>query len=132
VLAWARPHQSPKAPPPEIQVMDAGFDEPIPIARHDPLTHHDQADREIVGAPARRAPPGHRPDPLPRRCSVKSSPNWSHSWSSNSPLSESQAFHATIASALAAVQLEESLSEKYDKFFQSTSLDEIMKKHGIP
>jgi hypothetical protein len=61
----------------------------------------------------------------------KSSPNWSHSWWSNSPLAKSQAFHGSIAPALAAVQLEWSLVEEYDKFLQTTSLDEIMKKHGI-
>jgi hypothetical protein len=61
----------------------------------------------------------------------QSSPDWSHSWSSNSPLAESQAFHGSIAPALAALRLEESLAEQYDKFLQATSLDEIMKKHGI-
>src|SRR5438067_11452386 len=60
-----------------------------------------------------------------------SSPAWSHSWWSNSPLAESQAFQGSIAPALAAIQLEESLAGEYDKFLQATSLDEIMKKHGI-
>jgi hypothetical protein len=61
----------------------------------------------------------------------KSSPNWSHSSWSNSPLATSQAFHASMAPALAAVQLEESVAADYDKFLQTTTLDEIMKKHGI-
>ena len=52
-------------------------------------------------------------------------------WWSNSPLAESQAFQGSIAPALAAIQLEESLAGEYDKFLQATSLDEIMKKHGI-
>ncbi len=61
----------------------------------------------------------------------KSSPTWSHSHWSNSPLAESQALHASIAPALAAVQLEEPLAERYSTFLHSTTLDEIMTKHGI-
>jgi hypothetical protein len=60
-----------------------------------------------------------------------SSPIWSHSSWSNSPLAELQAFRGSIMPALAAVQLEEPVAKKYDKFLQTTTLDEIMKKHGI-
>lgn len=61
----------------------------------------------------------------------KSSPTWSHSWRSNSPLAKSQAFQGNLASALIAAQLDDSLAETYDKFLRETSLDEIMKAHGI-
>lgn len=61
----------------------------------------------------------------------KSSSIWSHSSRSNSPLAESQAFQGSVAPALAAVQLEQSVEEAYNKFLQEASLDEIMKKHGI-
>jgi hypothetical protein len=61
----------------------------------------------------------------------KSSPEWSHSRSSNSPLAESQVFRGSATPAEAAVQLEASLTEQYDQFLQAVSLDEIMAKHGI-
>jgi hypothetical protein len=61
----------------------------------------------------------------------KSSPNWSHSNWSNSPLAEWQAFQGSIAPALAVVQLEQWVAEEYEKFLEASSLDEIMKKHGI-
>jgi hypothetical protein len=60
-----------------------------------------------------------------------SSPCWSHSWWSDSPLAESLAFQGSIGPALAAVQLEDSLAEQYDKFLVGMSLDEIMKEHEI-
>ncbi len=61
----------------------------------------------------------------------KSSPGWSHSWWSNSPLVKSQEFHASFAPALAAVQLERAVAEEYEEFLQTTTLDEILTKHGI-
>lgn len=61
----------------------------------------------------------------------KSSPHWSHSRRSNSPLAQSQAFQGSVAPALAAAQLDNALEARYEKFLRETPLDEIMKEHGI-
>jgi hypothetical protein len=94
------------------RLSELGYVDPTPIYM------------QIVDATTERLTTAHFGD-------FKSSPSWSHSSWSHSPVAESQAFHGSIGPVLAAVKLEESVAEDYDKFLQVTSLDEIMKKHGI-
>jgi hypothetical protein len=52
----------------------------------------------------------------------KSSPNWSHSNWTNSPLAELQAFQGSLAPAFAALHLEQSDVEVHASFLEATSL----------
>jgi len=60
-----------------------------------------------------------------------SSSDWSHSSWSNSPLARSQAFQARAAPAFEAVQLSEELARTHERFLWVTSLETLMRGHGV-
>jgi hypothetical protein len=94
------------------RLSELGYADPMPIYM------------KIVEATTERLTTAHFGD-------FKSSPCWSHSVYSSSPLVESQVFHANISHALAAAEIDADLAADFDDFLRTTSLDEIMTKHGF-